>query len=341
MTDLLHIDGSHGEGGGQIVRSSLTLSVATGRPIRITRLRAGRKKPGLLRQHLTAVRAATAVGAAEVTGGELGSTELTFRPTGIVPGEHRFAVGTAGSATLVLQTVLPVLLTAKQPSRLTLEGGTHNPFAPPFEFLDRAFLPQINRMGPTVTATLEQSGFFPAGGGRFVVDVEPCAGLTGLQLLERGEPGAHHATALLSNLPENIADRELGVVARRLGWGPERLHTSIRPGPGPGNALLIQLEHEHATEVFTGFGEPRRRATAVADLALKLAQEHLACDAPVGPFLADQLLLPAALAAAGGEPSAYRITRATRHLTTHLELVKLFVPVEAELEGDVVRVRPG
>ena len=216
--DFIEIDGGQGEGGGQVVRSSLTLSVATGRPVRVANVRAGRKKPGLLRQHLTAVRAAAAVGAAEVQGDALGSTALSFRPTGVVPGAFRFAVGTAGSATLVLQTVLPVLLTADRPSRLTLEGGTHNPFAPPFEFLDRAFLPPVNRMGPRVVATLEACGFFPAGGGRFTVEVTPAPRLTGLELLERGEPVGHNAVAVVANLDPRIADRELAVVAERLGW---------------------------------------------------------------------------------------------------------------------------
>ena len=335
---FLPIDGSEGEGGGQIVRSSLTLSIATGTPVRISNVRAGRKKPGLMRQHLTAVRAAATVGAAEVTGDAVGSTELTFRPTGLVPGEHRFAVGTAGSATLVLQTVLLVLLTADAPSRLTLEGGTHNPFAPPFEFLDQAYLPLVNRMGPTVTATLQARGFYPAGGGRFVVDVTPTDMLSGIELCDRGEPTGHHATAIVANLDPRIAEKELAVVADKLGWEPDRLRVEKALGPGPGNVLLLTVEHAHVTEVFTGFGEVRRSAKAVGNLAVEQARAYLASDAPVGPFLADQLLLPCALAAAAGSPSSYRITRATRHLTTHLDLVNRFLPVEATIDADTVRI---
>ncbi len=339
--DTIHIDGSEGEGGGQIVRSSLTLSIATGTPVRISNVRAGRKKPGLMRQHLTAVRAAATVGEAEVTGDAVGSTELTFRPTAVVPGEHRFAVGTAGSATLVLQTVLPVLLTADGPSRLVLEGGTHNPFAPPFEFLERACLPLVNRMGPRVTATLEACGFYPAGGGRFVVEVTPTLKLSGLELLDRGDPVNHHAVAVVANLDPRIAEKELAVVAERLGWEPERLRVSARKGPGPGNVLLLTIEHTNVTEVFAGFGEVRRSAKAVGNLAVDQARAYLAGTAPVGPFLAHQLLLPAALAAAGGAPSAYRIARATRHLRTHVDLVRKFLPVAAGVGDDsVVRVAP-
>src|SRR5262245_8861795 len=164
---MLIIDGSFGEGGGQILRTALGLSLVTGVPFRIEKIRAGRQKPGLMRQHLTAVNAAAQVGQAEVIGASVGSQELTFTPGKISPGDYTFAVGTAGSATLVLQTVLPALLTAAQPSFLTLEGGTHNPHAPPFDFLARAFLPLIGRMGPSVTATLIRPGFYPAGGGQF------------------------------------------------------------------------------------------------------------------------------------------------------------------------------
>ena len=346
MTDFLLIDGSDGEGGGQVVRSSLTLSIATGTPVRVANVRAGRKKPGLMRQHLTAVQAAATVGAAEVTGDAVGSTELTFRPgraasggSAIVPGEHRFAVGTAGSATLVLQTVLPVLLTADAPSRLTLEGGTHNPFAPPFEFLDRVYLPLVNRMGPAVEAHLQARGFYPAGGGRFTVDVTPTDRLAGVDLLHRGEPVGHRATAIVANLDRRIAEKELTVVADRLGWAEDRLRVEEARGPGPGNVLLLTVEHEHVTEVFAGFGEVRRSAKAVGNLAVEQARAYLAHDAPVGPFLADQLLLPAALAAAGGSPSSYRITRGTRHLRTHLDLVNRFLPIRASLDADgTVRV---
>ena len=166
---MLTIDGSAGEGGGQILRSTLALSLCTGTPVRITGIRAKRDRPGLMRQHLTALRAAAEVGRAEVSGAELGSREVAFHPRGAAPGEYAFNVGSAGSATLVLQTVLPALLSASAPSDLLLEGGTHNPLAPPFEFLDRAFLPLIARMGPRVSATLEARGFYPAGGGRIRV----------------------------------------------------------------------------------------------------------------------------------------------------------------------------
>ena len=172
MTQIM-IDGSMGEGGGQVLRTALALSVVTQKPFAVERIRAGRKKPGLMRQHRTAVDAATTICGARVDGGELGSQRLTFEPGRVRSGEYKFSVGTAGSACLVLQTVLPPLLTADGPSRLVLEGGTHNPWAPPFDFLKKAFLPLLHKMGARVSTKIERHGFYPAGGGRFCVDIEP------------------------------------------------------------------------------------------------------------------------------------------------------------------------
>ena len=173
MSAPVHIDGSQGEGGGQIVRSALALALITGRPITIENLRAKRPKPGLMRQHLAAVHAALAVCDGRAEGDELGSRRLGFEPQQVRGGEYRFKLPTAGSATLVLQTVLPALMIAEAPSAVVLEGGTHNPWAPPFDFLQAAFLPLLSRMGPRVSASLQRHGFYPAGGGQFTVTIEP------------------------------------------------------------------------------------------------------------------------------------------------------------------------
>ncbi|HWQ93565.1 MAG TPA: RNA 3'-terminal phosphate cyclase, partial [Clostridia bacterium] len=215
---MITIDGSQGEGGGQILRTSLALSLVTGQPFRMERIRAKRRKPGLLKQHLTAVEAAKTVGCAQVEGAVLNSQTLAFQPGPVTPGNYRFAVGTAGSATLVLQTVLPALLTAAGHSTLTLEGGTHNPMAPPFDFLARSFIPQIQRMGPSVELELRRHGFFPAGGGRFHARIAPAKKLSRLDLLERGAIRSRQACVLLSKLPEHVAQRELAVVRDELNW---------------------------------------------------------------------------------------------------------------------------
>jgi len=323
---MLVIDGSLGEGGGQILRTSLALSLVTGTPFRIENIRARRKKPGLMRQHLTAVTAAAGIGHAEVTKAKIGSLELTFVPGKVVPGEYRFSVGTAGSTMLVLQTVLPALLTASASSSLTLEGGTHNPFAPPFDFVQRTFLPILNRMGPTVSATLERPGFYPAGGGRCRVVVGPAPKLHRLDLLERGPVRRQLAKAVVAGLPRHIAEREARTIARLFRWPDESLCVEELPGEyGPGNVVTIEIESEHITEVFTGFGEKGVRAEEVARGVAEQARRYLEANVPVGEHLADQLLIPLALAGGG----SFRTLSLSQHARTNIEVVKMFLQVEA------------
>lgn len=338
---MIVIDGARGEGGGQILRSSLALATVRGLPCRIDHIRAARKKPGLLRQHLTAARAAAAVSSGSLVGDEIGSDSLTFRPGTARAGEYEFRVGTAGSTTLVLQTILPALITADGPSRVALEGGTHNPFAPPYDFLALAYLPLLERMGARVAATLERPGFFPAGGGRIVVEIEPAGRLQPLELLERTAIRRQRATAWVANLPRGIGERELKLVARKLGWRPSELRIeAVTGGAGPGNVIVLEVESPEVTEVFTGFGEVRRSAEQVAHNAVRACQKYLASTAPVGEYLADQLLLLLALAGGG----AFRTTNVTRHTRTHAELLEIFGGVQVEIDdsgrdGSLVRIR--
>lgn len=329
---MLTIDGSQGEGGGQILRTALALSLVSGAPFTIEKIRGGREKPGLLRQHLTAVNAAVAVGEAEAEGATLGSQTLVFRPRAVKPGDYRFAIGTAGSTGLVIQTVLPALLIASGPSTLTLEGGTHNPAAPPFDFLERAFLPLVASMGPRVSAVLNCPGFYPAGGGRCTVSILPAARLEPLTLLERGAIKRRQARALVARLPRQIADRELAVVRTRLGWSEDELETVIVDGsaPGPGNVLLLEIESEHLTEIFCGFGEVGTRAESVAEHAAKEARRYLAAGVPVGVHLADQLLVPLALAGGG----SFRTIGLSSHSRTNLDVIRLFLPTRITAKGD-------
>ncbi|NTX15642.1 RNA 3'-terminal phosphate cyclase [Myxococcus sp. CA056] len=324
---MLRIDGSRGEGGGQVLRTSLSLSLVTGTPFTMTNIRAGRAKPGLLRQHLTGVKAAEAVGAAEVSGAELGSKELTFRPRALAAGNYHFAVGTAGSATLVLQTVLPALLAATEPSTLRLEGGTHNPAAPPFDFLARAYLPILRKLGPTVTATLERPGFFPAGGGKFHVDVRP-APMKPLSLLERGRVLRRDAKAVVAMIPFDVAKREMETAGALLKWRPDELRVEeLKRTTGPGNALVVEVESEHVTEVFTAFGERGKRAEVVAEEAAGEVKRYLAAEVPVGEHLCDQLLLLFALAR-GGE---FRTLPLDGHSVTQLETMAHFLDVKVDV----------
>ena len=338
--EIIAIDGAAGEGGGQILRTSLALSLVTGKPFRIVNIRAGRKKPGLLRQHLTALKAAVEVGDAVSDGAELGSTELVFRPEKIRAGDYRFAVGTAGSTTLVLQTVLPALMLAAEPSRLTLEGGTHNPFAPPFDFLVRTFLPQLARFGPSVEAKLLRPGFYPAGGGKLEISITPSAKLQPVELFGRGADAGRRVVAHIAALPASIAERAFDQIEKRMAWPRSSFEMEEHPAAcGPGFVLTAEVASDQIIETFTGFGERGVRAEQIADAVVDQARHYLAIGAPVGEYLADQLLLPLALAGGGG----FRATGLSRHTQTNIDVIQRFLPVRiqtqtAETKGSEVRI---
>ena len=318
---MIEIDGSQGEGGGQILRSALSLAVCTGQAFRISRIRGGRPKPGLLRQHVTAVKAAAAISDAHLDGCEVNSTTLTFEPGRLRPGEYSFSIGTAGSCTLVLQTVIPPLLTASAPSVIRISGGTHNKAAPPVDFLSRAFLPLLARMGAQVEITLERHGFHPRGGGVVVARITPVPRLQPIEILERGARLRGYAEAYIAGIPLNVAERELAVIGRRLNWTPEQLHVRGLPSEmGPGNAVTITLEHEHIVEVFTGFGEKSRSAESVAEATTREVHDYLTHGAPVGEYLADQLLIPMAL----GGISSFATCTPSSHFASNAEVIATF-----------------
>lgn len=323
--NMIELDGAHGEGGGQILRTALSLSMITGIPFRIERIRAKRAKPGLLRQHLTAVSAATAICGAQVEGAALGSTLLTFNPGPIRGGDYRFAIGSAGSTTLVLQTVLPALWFADAPSTLHVSGGTHNPAAPPVDFLQQCWLPLVRRMGVQTEMECLRHGFFPAGGGEVCAKVVPLSGkLQSLTLTSRGEMLAARAVAIVAGVPGDVAKRELERVQSQ--WGA--IETELRSLPsreGPGNVVMISLEYAQVCEMFIAFGERGLPADVVADRAIRAARLYRDGDAAVDEHLADQLVLPMALAGGG----SFTTSKISSHLASNLEVIAKFLPVEA------------
>ncbi|MBI4903244.1 MAG: RNA 3'-terminal phosphate cyclase [Acidobacteria bacterium] len=324
---MVRIDGSFGEGGGQILRSSLTLSLVTGTPFAIEKIRAHREKPGLLRQHLTAVLAAAEVGGATVDGAVLGSTSLRFTPGKVRGGEYRFAVGTAGSGTLVFQTVLPALLLAGAPSHVTIEGGTHNHAAPPYHFLARTFLPLVERMGAQCTLQFDKYGFYPAGGGRFTACITPVPRLTPIVLGERSEITTRRIVAVVANLARHIAQREVDTAGGMLNWSHDtHVIESTRESIGPGNVVMIEIATHDVTEMFTAFGQLGVSAEKVATTAAKEAREYLASRASAAEHLTDQLLLPMALAG-GGEFTALKLNM---HARTNMDVIARFLPVRFE-----------
>jgi len=333
---MINIDGSAGEGGGQILRTALGLSLVTGKSFQITNIRANRKKPGLMRQHLAAVRAAAEIGNAQVNGAEIYSPRLDFIPGLIKPGAYRFSIGTAGSCTLVFQAILPALLIAEKASEIILEGGTHNPMAPPFDFLQKTFLPLLKRMGAEVYAELERPGFFPAGGGRIKFSVKPAKKLQPMELTDIS--GIHlTARATSAELPAHIGRRELTVVQEELDIGDDRIEQVQLDRFGPGNTLSIFVHSDQLTETFTGFAEKHISAEKVALRAIKQVRKYIKSGAPVGIYLADQLLIPIALAGAG----RFRTSKPTNHTLTNIEVIKQFFDVDfnlSEKPGDVVEV---
>jgi RNA 3'-terminal phosphate cyclase (ATP) len=321
---MIELDGATGEGGGQILRSALTLAMVTGRPFRIRQIRARRARPGLMRQHLVAVQAASQICGAQVAGAAVGSQELEFIPGQVRGGDYRFAIGTAGSCTLVLQTVLPALLTAQQPSTLRLSGGTHNPMAPPVQFLQRAFCRALREMGADVEVTLERFGFYPAGGGEVLASVRPCAQLQPREWMERGERTAAYAESFVAGVPARVAQRELECVGKAMNWSEDQLLSRNLPGDqGPGNALMLTLEYGRVTEVFTAFGEKSVSAEQVARQVVQRARQYLCSKAAVAEYLGDQLMLPLALAGGGG----FTVDEVSMHARTNAQVIELFLPV--------------
>ncbi len=324
---MLEIDGSQGEGGGQVLRSSLALSMALGVPFRLFNVRAGREKPGLMRQHLTAVLAAAEICGAKVSGATAGSSVVVFEPGEVRAGEYRFPIGTAGSTTLVLQAILPALLAAKGPSKVVVEGGTHARWAPPFEFFVGAMVPLLQKLGHGVVASLEVHGFYPAGGGRICVEVTPAAKMKALQLHERGALRATYGRAIYSKLPRKIAERELEEVERRLGWSFDHENViEVNGAISPGNALSLFVESEFVTEVFCSLGEQGKPCESVAGEAIDEVRRYNSHTAPVGTHLADQLMVPLAIAAARGTgPSSFTTLPPSRHALTNSEIVGMFL----------------
>ena len=271
------------------------------------------------------MRAARDISGAQVEGDEIGSSTLSFDPGSAWPGNYYFAIGTAGSTTLVLQTILYPLLLAEDKSQLILTGGTHNIHAPSYDFVAQTFLPILNRMGPKVTITIDRYGFYPRGGGQLTVNITPTSHLSSISIMARGKIVAQQARALITKIPEHVAKRELRQVSKNLGWQKDCLHHCPLPADqGPGNVILLEVQSEHITEIFTGFAQRGVRAEAVADSAIKMAQNYLAADVPVGEYLADQLLIPLALAGEG----EFTTLALSEHTLTNIDVIQMFLSVD-------------
>jgi RNA 3'-terminal phosphate cyclase (ATP) len=335
----VELDGSFGEGGGQILRSSLALSLITGKPFHLRNVRARRERPGLQPQHLMSVRATATIGNARVRGAALHSTDLVFEPGEVTAGKYRFAIGTAGATGLVLHTLyLPLALRTSAPSELTIVGGTHNTHSPCFDFLDTTWRAYMEQLGLRLRLRMEHPGFYPRGGGVVDAQVEPCARLRGLRLTEVGPVTRISGRSLVASLPEAIAQRQARRAVNRLrGAGHKaELREESWPG-GPGTVLTVVCNTRPAPTLFFGLGARGKPAERVADEAVEQALAYLAVTPPaVDAHSADQLVLPLALAEG---PSCYRVAEVTQHLLTNIDVIRHFV--DRALRCDGAEGQPG
>ncbi|MGQ9631787.1 MAG: RNA 3'-terminal phosphate cyclase [bacterium] len=330
----IRIDGSFGEGGGQILRTSLALSLITGKPFEISNIRANRPNPGLAAQHLQCVRAAGKIGEARVEGAEIGSSRLRFEPTSIVPGSYKFEIPTAGAASLVLQTVFLPLCLADSPSEIEITGGTHIPWSPSYHYLELQWLPFVRAIGCDLELNLIRAGFYPQGGGRIAARIRPMRRMSPMEIPERGELEIVGGISAISNLDIKIAKRQRERAERNLakrGYTFE-IGTQELPSHGRGTMLLLLGRFRNSACCYFGLGARGKPAEEVADEACESLFRFAESEGTIDEYLADQLLLPLALAPGR---SRFRTPRVTQHLLTNAECIGKFLSSEISIDGEL------
>lgn len=335
---FLTIDGSYGEGGGQILRTAISLSCILKKPIEINNIRKGRKAPGLQPQHLTSVKAAATISGALVKGAELQSQVLHFSPKEVKHSEYLFDVaekkGSAGAVSLVIQTLLPSLSLANGSSRVTVLGGTHVPWSPPFHYLSEVFIPTVNKMGCHIEMEIERWGWYPIGGGKVIAKINPAKELLPLELTKRGELMRLSGISAVSNLPVSIAERQRdkGIkILKGIGLEPSEIKIINAPSPGKGTFFFLLAEFERSLAGFSALGAIGKSAEDVAKEACEDFLLFYRGHGCVDSRLADQLIPYMALAKG---TSSVTTSRITRHLLTNIWIVKQFLPVRFEVEGE-------
>lgn len=327
---IVQLDGSYGEGGGQIIRTALALSMQTGRPLEVTHIRAGREKPGLQPQHLAAVQASAMLCDAQLVGAEIGSSVLRFTPRRRVKaGDYRYNIGTAGSTTLVAETVLVPLLLAGGQSTFTIEGGTHVPFAPPAEHLQEVLLPALRRAGAEAIATVGQAGYYPRGGGSLTLAIRGTLDLNGFMVADRGKLLSLTAYLVTSELPDHVAQRGAATVTETLRDFAVQVAPRPLPSIAPGAAVVLVAHCANGYAGFTALGERGKPMEQVATEACQAFRTWWTSGAATDKYLADQLVLPAALALGC---SRWTTPVVTDHLRTVAWVVRQFLPVSVEFD---------
>jgi RNA 3'-terminal phosphate cyclase (ATP) len=335
---MLEIDGSHGEGGGQILRTALGLSCLLQKPFRIFNIRKSRRKPGLMPQHLACVRALARVSNAAVKGDHEGSVEIIFEPGEPGPGDFFFDIGTAGSTSLLFQAVLPSLIRVGGDSRITLKGGTHVPFSPPFQYISDVFVPALEKLGIRIKAEALRCGFYPRGGGEVRIKIARSQGIRGMTLRERARTGSVSGISGVGNLPVSIAERQRKAAVSLLlqhGLGAEIDLLEV-PAFGKGTFLFLLFESENCVAGFSALGELGKKAETVGEEAARELIDYYRTSACLDPHLADQIV---PYLAAAQERSSFTTSRISGHLLTNLWITEKFAGVKYAVEGE--RGKPG
>lgn len=326
-TNITHIDGSLGEGGGQVLRSCLALSAAFNRPFHLKNIRSGRPKPGLKRQHLACVKAVGEICSAEITGAAINSGELIFKPGGPAKGgDYVFDIGGGGSCTLVLQAALPPLMTAEAPSRLKVRGGTHVPLAPIYEFFAESLIPRLNRLGPGISARLVKTGFMQVGGGEIEVNIEPVPRLTPFEETQAGEFIDLTGHIRSFGLSESIAEREAAVFKKLRDLKDVEVRHFSPDDSGPGNLVYLKLVQSCGVTIASGLAQRGLAAEKVARAALDRLLRFMSARVPVDAYLADQLIVPLALAGGG----CFLTEKPSLHALTVLDILPKFTGLKAQ-----------
>jgi RNA 3'-terminal phosphate cyclase (ATP) len=331
---MLEIDGSFGEGGGQVLRTSLSLSCLLNKPFRIFNIRIKRKKPGLMPQHLMGIRALKLISNARVKGDAKSSTELIFEPEEVKAGDYLFDIGTAGSTSLLLQTIILPLIFAKSRSSLSLIGGTHVPFSPPFHYISEVFIPILKKLGISIETRIESYGFYPKGGGKVRVEIIPSGKIKGMRFLERGEIKKLRGISGVGNLPLSIAERQKDAALKIL--ASEGLKAEIETlsvlTPGQGTFMFLGAETDYCIAGFSSLGERGKRAELVGEETAKKFLSYYSTPPCLDHHMADQIVLY--LAIAQGE-SSFTTSEISNHLLTNLWAIDKFLGIQYVIEGEI------
>ena len=334
----IEIDGSYGEGGGQILRTALALSAIWKRPFSIHHIRSNRKNPGLQAQHLEAVEASARISRAQTEGVKFGSQRITFIPQEILPGDYQFEVKTAGSVTLLLQAIFLPLCLSGGISRVTLIGGTHVPWSPSFQYLSEVFLPTLQRMGVSSQAVIQRWGFYPKGGGKIQLKIDPIQELKPIFLADRGLLKKVRGISAISNLPKHVAERQKEQALRRI-QRELKIEAEIAiaydiPSNGPGSFLFLLAEYEKTRAAFSSLGARVKPAEKVADEAVDSMKNFIESDGCINSHLADQLVPFMSLAKGS---SFFTTTQMTEHLLTNLWVIGHFLESKVRSWGEMGR----